>query len=79
MGCHNNHDDLLPEQGDRWVVIITMMTYFLNKKIDCHFPNYSINIACFLVQTCLCIYIYIYLFIPDIFTCLYHQSTIDKM
>ena len=34
MGCHDNHDDLLSEQGDRLVVIITMMTYFLTKEID---------------------------------------------
>ena len=33
MGCHNNRDDLLSKQGDRLVVIITMMTYFLNKEI----------------------------------------------
>ena len=33
MGCHDNHDDLLSEQGDRSVVIIRMMTYFLNKEI----------------------------------------------
>ena len=33
MGCHNNRDDLLSKHGDRLVVIITMMTYFLNKEI----------------------------------------------
>ena len=34
MGCHNNHDDLLSEQRDRLVFIISVMTYFLNKEID---------------------------------------------
>ena len=34
MGCHNNHDDLLSKQGDRLVVNITVMTYFLTKEID---------------------------------------------
>ena len=34
MGCHNNRDELLCEKRDIWVVIITVMNNFLNKKID---------------------------------------------